>query len=159
MTSDNPYSPPAAASHTEERGPEAHGDLGSSGLGWDLRISMARWMRIAALLELICAVLLAGSGLGLLATKPRAASLAGASSPVSAAALGCQRLAFAALFLLGAIWLGQAARCFYRGVLSEGGRSLHRAFSKLRLYLVLFGMYSMTALLAQIARLVRNVLR
>lgn len=148
----NPYAPPVETSEAAPvpRLAEA-GSLSLSGQGWDIVTGMARWMRIVAVSEWVAAGLLAVFGLILLVMVGR---MSGLGSEARWGSLAIAALfVMAALFALGGAWLRQAASHFYEGVLSDAERPLASGFRKLRLYLILYGVYSIFGLIAQIYEL------
>ena len=154
MDDRNPYAPPVESSDAYPPPRPAAGGLSLSSFGWDIVSGMSKWMKIVSVLLYIAgALFLTGS----LAFASCAGQLPWASAGARAAqvwisigALGVMGI----LFLAGATWLRQAATHFYDGVLAGAERPLGLGFRKLRLYLILYGLYAIFGLLAQIAGLV-----
>lgn len=155
---DNPYAPPVETSDAFQHAmPVAQGGLTISGQGWEIVSSMAKWMRIVSTLQYVGGALIGVLGLIVVATgsTTMARSFTGGLRGGAAVALGGSiLLVMSALFFFAATWLRQSARHFYDGVLSDAERPLADGFRKLRLYLILYGVYAMLSLLGDVLKLV-----
>jgi hypothetical protein len=156
MEPKNPYAPPVETSELYEA-PQEPGGLSISGPGWTIVTGMAQWMKIVSTFLYIAAALF---GVGsLFSLVAGATSLAGPSSMRGAAAatggiMAGVTLLMSILFLLAATWLRRSATHFYEGVLSNAERPLANGFRNLRLYLILYGLYSILVLVVQILQVV-----
>jgi hypothetical protein len=146
----NPYAPPVESS-AQPPGPA--GGLSLSDHGWDIVSSLARWMRIVAVSEWVAAGLLVVGGLIALSLVSRLGSLDSVAPRSGSLMLGAV-FVMALLFVVGGVWLRQAAAHFHDGVLADAERPLADGFRKLRLYLILYGVYAIVGLATQIYQLV-----
>jgi hypothetical protein len=62
-------------------------------------------------------------------------------------------LATTVLLFLGGVWLRQSAFHFYDGVLSNAEHALAQGFRKLRLYMILYGIWGILQLLKTVVEL------
>ena len=162
MTTHNPYAPPVETPDLPLPGssPSTPG-LDISAQGWATVTSLSKWMRIVSTFTYIFAALIAVGSLIGLVVGGRLLSLGG-----SAASLGDGKLTMAALYggivfmlllsvvmFFSATWIRQAAYHFYDGVLSNAESSLARGFRKFRLYLILYGIFSIIGLFSELIQL------
>ena len=151
MPGENPYAPPVESADAPDPTIAAGGGLTISEHGWEIVASMARWMRIVSGLQyaLGALVLIVGLVIG--------CSLAGLSRHGSGrVALWSMGLMFvyAALAFCGATWLRRAARHFYEGVMRDHESPLALGFRNLRLYLILYGIFTVLGLVAEVVKAV-----
>lgn len=152
----NPYAPPV---ETADRGyapqppPAEGGGLSLSGDGWETVASMSKWMRIVAGLQYGLAVLVGLGGLFVGCQAARVGSFAGGKAQALLVFSTLMLLAYTVLLVLGATWLKRAALNFYEGVISDHESPLALGFRNLRLYLILYGIFSVIGLVSQVVRL------
>jgi hypothetical protein len=156
MEPKNPYAPPVETLEPYQAPPQAAG-LSISGPGWEIVTGMAKWMKIVSTFLYIGAALCAVASLFSLLTG--LTSLAGpfAIRGEAATAGGLASgsfLVMTVLFGLAATWLRRSATHFYEGVLSNAERPLADGFRNLRLYLILYGLYSILVLALNVAQIV-----
>lgn len=155
----NPYAPPVEAADLHAPGEEVpESGLSLTDEGWQIITSLTRWMRIVGVFYYILGALV-GVGV-LLALISGGAMLLGVGGGLGAkwgelvvvavAIFG----ALAVLLILGAVFLRRAAFHFYDGILSDTESSLARGFRKLRIYLILFGIYGILELVKDVIELV-----
>jgi hypothetical protein len=149
----NPYAPPVESSdaYDASTAPPERGGLSISGQGWDIVAGMSKWMRIVSTMQYVGGALLIVLLLLLLAFGSRIMSDSGMGSTVALS--GGILFAYSLLLFFGATWLRQAATHFYDGVLSDAEQPLAQGFRKLRLYMILYGVFGVLGLLAKIAEL------
>ena len=132
---DNPYQPPA-----QDGEPAPVADQGIAFNDFDLeRVSRATtWMRRVSTLQfllggmlLVIVTLAAAVGGWRLLSLPRAAIGVAAAS------------AFGVLFLVAAVWLRQSCSAFYEGIMANAESGLALGFRKLRLYLIMYGIFGL----------------
>lgn len=152
----NPYAPPVETSDPLVPGPKG-GALTLSEKGWETVTSLAKWMRIVATFFYICGGLLAAVAVISLITgssmMDKASSLQ--QGGILAGSAGVMLIVVVLLFLSGA-WLRSAAFHFYDGVLSDAESALAQGFRKLRLFLILYGIYALLGLAENIYQLVAS---
>jgi hypothetical protein len=157
MERDNPYAPPVETPDSPVEPPVVgEGGLALSEEGWNIVSSMAKWMRIVsgflyalgALLGVAFLIVLVSGG------SEIASSGAGAFEAGMFAGAGVMMIVVSVLMFFAATWLRQAAFHFYDGILSNTELALATGFRKLRLYLILYGLYAILGLAGEIYNLV-----
>lgn len=149
MVGDNPYAPPVESADAHEPERSAAGGLAISEQGWELVESMAKWMRIVSALQYALGALVV---VGALFFSCRFAALSGRTG---AALLGVTlgaMLIYGTLAFLGATWLRRAARHFLEGVVRDHESPLARGFRNLRLYFILYGIFTVLGLAAEVVK-------
>jgi hypothetical protein len=144
---ENPYKPP-----TKGGEPSPLADEGIAFNDFDLeRVSRATsWMRRVSSLQFVI------GGLMLVLTAISAATSLPALSASPAVLIGIISVgAYALLLLLGAAWLRQSCIAFYDGIMANAESGLALGFRKLRLYLVLYGIFGLVGLALIAVALVR----
>jgi hypothetical protein len=153
----NPYSPPVESSdaYDASQAPVERGGLSISGQGWDIVTGMSKWMKIVSTLQYVGGALLAVVLLVLVVAGGSFLRRAGSSGAMAGVVGGGVALfAYAILLFLGATWLRGAAVNFYDGVLSDAEQPLAQGFRKLRLYMILYGIFGILGLLGNVAELI-----
>lgn len=152
----NPYAPPVESSdgYDASQAPVERGGLSISGQGWDIVTGMSKWMKIVSTLQYIGGALLVVVLLILVVAGGSFLRRAGSSGATAIMGGGAALFAYAILLFLGATWLRSAAVSFYDGVLSDAEQPLAQGFRKLRLYMILYGIFGILGLLANVAELV-----
>jgi hypothetical protein len=151
--SENPYAPPGETSDGYDLVAREGGSLSVSGQGWEIVAGLSKWMRIVSTLQYVIGALLAV----LLLILIFAGRMILRRSLGGSAFLGTSLLLLLGTTLLlffGATWLRQAATHFYDGVLSDAERPLAHGFRKLRLYLILYGIFGVISLVTDVVKLV-----
>jgi hypothetical protein len=148
----NPYAPPVESSdaYDASTAPPERGGLSISGQGWDIVTGMSKWMRIVSTMQYVGGAMLIVLLLLLLAFGGKMMRL-GMGSTIMLS--GSILFLYTLLLFFGATWLRQAASHFYDGVLSDAEQPLAQGFRKLRLYMILYGVFGVLGLLAKIAEL------
>lgn len=143
----NPYDPPVETGGPLPAAAEADGITFSD---YDLETvsRMTSWMRIVSTLQYIFAALLAAFTVWLGVAGGRVL-LSTTIGVISVAVLA----AYALILWFGARWLRGACIAFYDGVNSDSEVPLALGFRKLRLYMILFGTFSLVGLAAAVLRL------
>jgi len=158
MDDKNPYAPPVESSdgYDASQAPVERGGLSISGQGWDIVTGMSKWMKIVSTLQYVGGALLAVVLVIMVVAGGSFLRRAGGSTSATAAVIGVGGALFAytILLFLGATWLRGAAVNFYDGVLSDAEQPLAHGFRKLRLYMILYGVFGIIGLLANLAELV-----
>ena len=153
----NPYAPPVESSdgYDAAQAPVERGGLSISGQGWEIVTGMSKWMKIVSTLQYVGGALLAVVLVILVVAGGSILGRAGGSTSATAAVLGggAALAAYTILLFLGATWLRGAAVSFYDGVLSDAEQPLAHGFRKLRLYMILYGVFGIIGLLANVAGL------
>jgi len=154
MDQENPYAPPVETTDAPPIVPDTPG-LSLSEQGWGTVTSMAKWMRIVSTFFFIFGALLAV--FSLIAIVGGGSMLGRAGSSGLAGGLFAGSMIFmlfvtVMLFVAGA-WLRQSAYHFYDGVLSNAEHALAQGFRKLRLYMILYGVYGILQLINTVVQL------
>ena len=152
MRDENPYAPPVDSPDAPAPTPR-RGELSISAGGWLIVRSLARWMRVVSTVMILGAALCGLFGLLLL---PRGNFAVAPFLTIPGTAAGAILVLIGGFFALAAIWLRQSARCFQEGVLADAERPLALGFRKLRLYLALYGVYSVLLLGSKLIQLWRR---
>jgi hypothetical protein len=150
MPGENPYAPPVETAEAPDAAlAAAAGGLTISEQGWEIVAGMAKWMRIVSGLQYALGALVLVVGLII------GCSLAGiarhGSGRVAAWSMGLM-FVYAVLAFLGATWLRRAARYFYEGVVRDHESPLALGFRNLRLYLILYGIFTVLGLVAEVVK-------
>lgn len=147
MDRENPYAPPVETAQEAHFVPQDSGGLALSEQGWGTVTSLAKWMRIVSVFLFVFGGL---TGLGALAVVVGGGvgmtRGLGLMQGGLAAGGGLMLFVVAGLFILSGAWLRQSAFHFYDGVLSNAESALAQGFRKLRLFLILYGIYSLLQL-------------
>lgn len=151
MPGENPYAPPVESADAHDPVVAAGGGLTISEHGWEIVESMAKWMRIVSALQYALGALVLVVGMVL---SCRLAALGGAAGGAAVGLAMGFMLIYAALAFLGATWLRRAARHFYEGVMLDHESPLARGFGNLRLYFILYGIFTVLGLAAEVAKAV-----
>jgi hypothetical protein len=135
---ENPYKPP-----TKGGDPSPLADEGIAFNDFDLeRVSRATtWMRRVSSLQFVI-----GGLLLVLAAISAAMSLPALSASPAVLIGVVSAGAYAVLMLLGAVWLRGSCVAFYDGIMANAESGLALGFRKLRLYLVLYGVFGLLGL-------------
>jgi len=143
MEPENPYAPPVETSDVPPPQVPDTGGLTLSEQGWATVTSLAKWMRIVSTFFFVFGALLAVFSLIALIGGGAALSRGGGGAyggGILAGSVVVMILITVMLFFAGA-WLRQSAYHFYDGVLSNAEFALAQGFRKLRLYMILYGIY------------------
>jgi len=141
---DNPYKPPAAGADTAaEEGMFTFSD-------YDLETvsKMTTWMRLVSSLQFVIGLLVLAL-LGWIAIATRGALFLFTPGIIVVVVL----VAYVVLFMLGAQWLRKSCIAFYEGVEESSETGLAAGFRKLRLYLVLYGVFTVLGLVGSVLKL------
>ena len=144
---ENPYQPPRSGGE-----PPPPADEGIAFNDFDLeRVSRATsWMRRVSSLQLVFgALLLAFTAFTAVRTLPLLSV-----SRTLLITLG-SRAAYAVVLLLGGVWLRQSCVAFYDGIMANAESGLALGFRKLRLYLILYGVFGLIGLAMLVVGMVR----
>jgi hypothetical protein len=135
---ENPYQPPAS-----DREAALPPDQGINFNDFDLeRVSQATtWMKRVSSLQFTAGMLM----LAFILVLAYLARHVLGTVPVLAAGLVAM-VAFVVMLLMGAVWLRQSCVAFYEGIMANAESGLALGFRKLRLYLILYGVYGLLTL-------------
>jgi hypothetical protein len=156
MDPQNPYAPPVETADAPPPMVPDTGGLTLSEQGWETVTSLAKWMRIVSTFFFIGGALMALGTLFALVGGGAALSRSGGLGATGGAAVGVGlfvMLATTVLLFLGGAWLRQSAFHFYDGVLSNAEHALAQGFRKLRLYMILYGVWGILQLIKTVVEL------
>ena len=152
MADENPYAPPVETSEDYAPAPPQGGQLSLSAQGWEIVSGMSKWMRIVSGLQYAGAVLVGLGALFFISQSGRLIGDGGFTTRVLAVSAAVM-VAYSLLLFFAASWLRQAASHFYQGVLSDHESPLAQGFRSLRLYLILYAIFSVVGLAGVLVKL------